>query len=268
MYEALRDISQEFLLPGAENVPADTVSLFETNTQFVESFMVGLNHEMTRELLWREYPSDQRGTYFTQFWDVAGSSDPGSPTQMPALHQWDAKAPLGRTFMAQGAQSGLVLLIRGEVLRRYPGTVIYAVRADTLNQEQPDERHPIFRGTLDPDIVFLGFNLTEAVARGDGGQPGYYFVIQEQPAEPRFGLDVPGEFGGDISSWSQLTWGHVVPDAEALDRLTYLPLTGPLNGRRVEEAEWAFNSAHMARITLQKRVRVAIHANDLLPPRR
>jgi hypothetical protein len=60
----------------------------------------------------------------------------------------------------------------------------------------------------------------------------------------------------------------VVPDAEALDRLTYLPLTGPLNGRRVEEAEWAFNSAHMARITLQKRVRVAIHANDLLPPRR
>ena len=268
MYEALRDFSQEFLLPGAENVPADSVSLVETNTRFVESFMVGLNHEMSRELLWREYPADQRGTYFTRFWDVAGSANPDSLKQIPSVHEWDPKVPLGGNFMAHSAQSGLVLLIRGEVLRRYPGTVIYAVRVDTLDQEKPDELYPIFRGTLDPDIVFLGFNLTEARARGDGGQPGYYFVIQEQPAEPRFGLDVPGEFGGDLSAWSHLTWGHVVADAEALDRLTHLPLAGPLNGRRLEEVEWAFNSAHMARITLQKRMRVVIHANELLPPRR
>ena len=33
--------------------------------------MVGLNHEMARELLWREYPTDQRGSYFRQFWDTA-----------------------------------------------------------------------------------------------------------------------------------------------------------------------------------------------------
>ena len=33
--------------------------------------MVGLNHEFARELLWREYPTDQRGSYFRQFWDVA-----------------------------------------------------------------------------------------------------------------------------------------------------------------------------------------------------
>jgi len=27
---------------------------------------------MGRELLWREYPTDQRGSYFRQFWDVKG----------------------------------------------------------------------------------------------------------------------------------------------------------------------------------------------------
>ena len=37
--------------------------------------MVGLNHEFARELLWREYPTDQRGSYFRQFWDVRGVLD-------------------------------------------------------------------------------------------------------------------------------------------------------------------------------------------------
>ena len=69
MYEALRDLSQDFLFPGLEHVPPNTVTLLETNPKFVESFLVGLNAEMSRELLWRNYPTDQRGTYFRQFWE-------------------------------------------------------------------------------------------------------------------------------------------------------------------------------------------------------
>ena len=71
MYSALRDIDQDLLLPGIENIPENTISLLQTNTVFLNSYMVGLNHEMARELLWREYPTDQRGTYFRQFWDAA-----------------------------------------------------------------------------------------------------------------------------------------------------------------------------------------------------
>jgi hypothetical protein len=268
MYVALRSLSPDFLLPGAEHVPADTVSLVATNARFVESFMVGLNHEMGRELLWREYPSDQRGTYFTQFWDTAGSASPDAATQLPAIHQWDPTASLGGTFLGGGTADRLVLLVRGELLRRYPGTVIYGVRADSLDDEQPEEAHPIFRGTLEPDIVFVGFNLTEADARGGADGAGYYFVFQEQPGDPRFGLDVPGDFGAaveSLTSWDQLTWGHVVNDAAAFEQLTHVPLAGRLGGRRLEEAEWSLNSAHMARITLQKQVRVAIHASTLLP---
>ena len=37
--------------------------------------MVGLNHEFARKLLWREYPTDQRGSYFRQFWDARGFID-------------------------------------------------------------------------------------------------------------------------------------------------------------------------------------------------
>ena len=32
MYEALRDLSQDFLFPGLEQVPANTVTLLETNS--------------------------------------------------------------------------------------------------------------------------------------------------------------------------------------------------------------------------------------------
>ena len=71
MYEPLRDMSQDWLLPGLDKVPPNTITVLETNPRFIESYMVGLNHEMARELLWREYPTDQRGTYFRQFWDLS-----------------------------------------------------------------------------------------------------------------------------------------------------------------------------------------------------
>ena len=85
-----------------------------------------------------------------------------------------------------------MLLIRGELLRRYPNTVIYAVRAAEtddgrdLSTNPNDERHPVFRGTLQPDVTFVGFDLTaDDVVTGSG----WFFVLQQQPTEPRFGLD-------------------------------------------------------------------------------
>jgi len=72
MYEKLRDISSELFLPNLQLIPPNTISLLVTNPEFIESYMTGLNHEFGRELLWREYPTDQRGSYFRQFWDVKG----------------------------------------------------------------------------------------------------------------------------------------------------------------------------------------------------
>jgi hypothetical protein len=204
MYESLRDLSQEWLLPGVEQVPANTVSLLVTNQRFIEAYMVGLNHEMARELLYNEYPTDQRGSYFRQFWEVAGFVPPTrqfSPESLKEslrdihpIHRWGREAKLGENGirMVPPGEDLIVLLVRGDLLLRYPNTIVYAAKASKLNLagvisrillERTEERHPIFRGTLKPDISFFGFNLTQEKAMGD---PGWFFVLQEHATEPRF----------------------------------------------------------------------------------
>src|SRR5215216_4166577 len=111
MYEALRDLSQDFLFPGLEHVPPNTVALLQPNPKFVESFLVGLNTEMGRELLWRNYPTDQRGTYFQQFWDTTDDSK----FDIARITEWGDRK-LGDNSAT--TSDTLVLLIRGELLRR------------------------------------------------------------------------------------------------------------------------------------------------------
>ncbi len=60
MYRPLAQVSPHFLLAGLDRIPPNTVTLLETNPSFVEAYLVGLNHEMGRELLWREYPTERR----------------------------------------------------------------------------------------------------------------------------------------------------------------------------------------------------------------
>ena len=119
-YAYLRDISKELLIPNLHLIPPNTISLLETNPMFIESYMVGLNHEMGRELLWREYPTDLRGSYFRQFWEVKGISNPDTPADAEQLkditkiHAWPSASPLGahkpppgpRADVQPGAQAG------------------------------------------------------------------------------------------------------------------------------------------------------------------
>ena len=53
MYKPLLDISSEHFLPNINKIPPNTITLLETNQRFIEAYMVGLNHEFARELLWR-----------------------------------------------------------------------------------------------------------------------------------------------------------------------------------------------------------------------
>jgi hypothetical protein len=73
--------------------------------------------------------------------------------------------------------------------------------------DESDERYPIFRGALPDDITFLGFNLSREDARGGtaASPEGFFFVFQEQPSEPRFGLE-PTERANVTTSWSDLAW--------------------------------------------------------------
>jgi hypothetical protein len=259
MYEPLRDLSQDWLLPGLEHVPENKVVLLQTNQRFVEAYMAGLSHEFSRELVWNEYPTDQRGTYFRQFWDPAGhvpadgtSSDRESLRDIREIHLWSSSAlgansprrlPSGSTR----EEERLVLLIRGDLLRRYPTATVYATFSSNAGPAPGDpERHPLFRGTLRPDVTFLGFDMTvaQAGAAPVGGRR-WYFVLQEQAGETRFGFDEAASGGG--LAWTNLAVvGGAHIDVAAVPRL----------GR---------TAAEIARSALQQPVRVLIPAASLLP---
>lgn len=268
MYEALRDLSQDFLLPGLDDVPGNTVALLETNSPFVESYMVGLSAEMSSELLWRDYPTDQRGTYFRQFWDTSvgqAKLDLEKP-----ITDWGSSHLGSNTPNTAGK---LVLLIRGDLLRRYPNTVLYAARAVKtgaqldVSRKPEDERHPLFRGTLKPDVTFVGFDLKQDEALGNppNDPNGWYFVIQQQPTEPRFGLDV-ADFSTPqppaLTTWDDLSWRHFANTEADFQALSYVPAIKTFP--EIEHVNWGRNSSHQAFITLQRPMRIAIHARQMI----
>ncbi|WP_406723870.1 DUF3892 domain-containing protein [Streptomyces sp. GD-15H] len=294
MAELLTELGQDHLLPGVQEIPADTVTLLRTNPAFVEAFLTGANHELGRELLWRGFPTDRSATSFRHFWDARGTVPPGEEEpDVPPLAEWPRRARLGTVAVGPSGGEELVLLVRGELVRRFASLGLHARRA--LPPDTPggprrlgDERlEPVFFGRLDPDILYAGFPITAAEARGDdaaegseGGDPGWYLVFEEHPTAPRFGLDVPSRdaaHGALPPTWRDISWASVVPDADALDALTHAPLTTPFGapsrplrtprhaGETVPEVTWAYNAAHLAHITLQQPARVAFHATDLLP---
>lgn len=264
MYKPLRELGKENICPGIGRIPPNKITLLLTNQPFVESYMVGLNHEMGRELLWREYPTDQRGSYFRTFWEKNGFvvPEPGlsekdkaeKEKDIPRIHTWKRQSFLGshpNPAPADGKkiQEKVVLTIRSDLFKRYPNTVVFAQRAKWLNQAQgtremdetleinPDQPYntdiiktPLFGAEFPPDIKCFGFNLTLDQARGNAQDPGWYFVIMERPGEPRFGLDEPpADFAfttsGGLKLWNDLHWGHISPGKPAYEQLEVLNLS-------------------------------------------
>lgn len=259
MYKPLSDLSSELFLPNINLIEQNSITLLETNDRFIEAYMVGLNHEMARELLWREYPTDQRGSYFRQFWDVSNFLPPSADDNeglreklkdIFPIHLWPKKPstekPIAHELgqhnprVENGQKANLVLVIRGELLKRYPTAVIYAHKADwglipdTTTKDINEERRfveltqaerdnpgdhrdkiktPLFEAKVEPDIYFFGFDLDDEQARGTlnptstNDDPGWFFVIKERPGEPRFGLD--DNKAPRIINWNNLSWQDV-----------------------------------------------------------
>ncbi|MEJ8850704.1 hypothetical protein [Variovorax rhizosphaerae] len=246
MYEPLRDLSQEMLLPGLEDVLPDSVIGLKTNRRFVEAYMVGLNVEMGRELLWRGFPTDQQGTCFKQFWDTRAAPEPRA--DIGPLHLWGDR-PLADPATAP-VREQFVMLMRSTLLKRYPNAIVFAVSGFfTRNGGRAPADDPLaivmpsFSGTMQPDVSFFGFDITTEQATGADGHAGYYIVIQEHPTEPRFGLDEDTPTGG----------------------ASHLAVAGgPPAGVPLDGLQWGRNSAHMAGIVRQLPVRISIHASQLV----
>jgi hypothetical protein len=203
---SLAELGQELLLPGLDGVPPNTIVPLETNTPFVEAFLVGLNTELGRELLWREFPVPAGTTFFDRFWDGGA----GAPPDILPIAAWGDRA-LGAPSVA-GADERFVMLIRSDLLRRYPHAVIYATKSAAGGQPA-QESFPIFSGALLPDVRFFGFDIPA----DEFSQ--WSIVIQEQPSAPRFGVEV-----GVVETASYLPVAGDLHSARVADRLRQPPV--------------------------------------------
>ena len=263
MYSALAELSAEWMLPGVSNVLMDTAALLETNPRFVEAFMVGLNEELARELLWREYPAYRTGTFFQTFW---GATVNGAPApDIPPIATFDANGHLGDHMAGHSTGGNLVLLIRGELFRRYPNALVSAVPATwnsvTKTRGLGTPRHwPIFRGEIGPDISFFGFDINDPKGSDDpAANPGWYFLIEEHATEPRFGLE-PETSTPQDGSWNELSWS----DSDVVLDHGFLNPASTLSVPSREGVSWGQDAAAMAYILMRRPVRVALHGRALL----
>jgi hypothetical protein len=184
MYDALVALAPDFVLPGAADIPADSVLLLQPDAGAVAAFIAGLNHELARELVWRGFPVDRRATFFRTFWDGRGTAAP-TPALAP-LASWDQHAALADL----GGGRPTVLAVRGDLLRRYPRTRVSAVRAVNATTPADESTGTVdagFTGFMAPDLRFFGFNLGGSSGRSTPSDPGWFFVLAEQATEARFG---------------------------------------------------------------------------------
>jgi hypothetical protein len=251
-YRLLARYDHTRLLPGVDAIPPDSVTLLETNPRFVAAYLAGVNHELNRELLWRRYPTDQRGTPVRRFWDRLGAPD---VTDVPPMHHW---APERSLVDVVGGESNLVLLLRGELLRRYPNTVVLAIPATAAGAPSDDEttvERASFAGFVEPDIAFFGFDLVDDdLRRGDG----WFFALQEQITEPRFGLDESRPTGA-LTAWRQATWPDTGVAEAAPFTIEDLRDCALANGLQPVPAD----GATVAEALFQNPVQVLVHARHL-----
>ncbi|MEO0644663.1 MAG: hypothetical protein AAFZ17_00695 [Cyanobacteria bacterium J06650_10] len=190
-WRLLRDHALEWLLPSSRDLLDDTVTLFESNPTFVQAFLAGLNHRLVAELRWRGLPIQRGCTPIRRFWDSADVQKQRPVDDISSLRNWSQ--PLGDMANAPPEVTGknLILVLKSELFRRFPDTLIYAVPAqgsqnspDFTSPPDPSVREgyvwPIFQGSAGPGTAFFGFPLTASQARA------HWLVIEQAPIGLRF----------------------------------------------------------------------------------
>lgn len=192
MVEPLIARGLEWLLPGLDRMPVESVAIAIPNRPLMEAYMAGANHELGRELSWRSFPTDGRGTILPCFWK-AGVDD------IRPIHRWSGE--LGENTASVVVPELCVLIVRGEIVRRFPNLLPYLQRAEpdanSTSGRRPVADHdtansiaPQFTGRPRDDVLFFGFPISPREARGQRSTPGasgYYVVFQEMLSRLTFG---------------------------------------------------------------------------------
>jgi len=235
-------LAPDWLLPGVGSVPMNSILSLQTNPEFIEAFLVGINSQFLAEARWRHLAIARGRTPLRMFW---GAIDPAKGQRGPDIKpiaEW-AKFPsleLGdRSHQAvpPGDPTGLndvIILFRTDLFRRYPGTLVYLVRKPAPGGDidarlsaspnfgaPPDATGhkpflgPVFTGNLTADVVFFSFNAAPENLND------YWLVLDEPPAEMRFVALPYAAQGGGLTFVQSSIDRHtrVAIDGEYLERL-------------------------------------------------
>ena len=218
-WDLLREHDKEWLLPGVETLPKDSISALQTNPAFIDAYMVGLNSQFMAEMRWRDLAVDRKSTPLRMFWGQVDYATGQRIADINPLAEW-AKAtdkPLGdlthQTIPPDDPNNKtgkrLVLVFRSDLFRRYPSTLVYLVKpnladdVDDVLQQTPDfnlkgnDRSnrlffgPIFIGRITPEVTFFIFDVSPDTL------DQFWLVLDEPPSERRFRSD---ERDGKLSS--------------------------------------------------------------------
>ena len=293
-YEFLRKKGAEFLLPGFGGIAEHSVSLLVTNSAFVESYLLGLNHETSREFAWRQFPAALDSTWFRRFWDYLGETP---KYDISPIKQWQNRRKLG----AGTSENDAVVLVKSPLFKRYPDTLVYAVPAKwvPIRDLEPEELAelkrtkaiaankkvrlanferkqdiltPSFSGKIGGSASFFGFSTdplslvgTPTPEKGTG-DPGYFIVFEQAATNQKFGLDQAQNFTPNRapSSADDLSWGHFATSQEDLDQRPFAELEPGWQTTAIDGAFWGKTSADTAKLAPQSPVRIMFHASGLM----
>jgi hypothetical protein len=145
-------------------------------------------------------------------------------------------------------------MVRGDLVRRYPGVVAHAV----LHQSADPGGIPIFGAgspvqtlfhvLLPPNILLVGFAMTRQ--RIDTAGEKWWFTLSENPTEPRFGLDPSRQ--APAPTRDDLVWDDfgVVRPRQFLDATQHTDLA-------FDAVQWGASSSSVAYLLFQLPARAA-----------
>lgn len=218
-----RDVEQtlpEWLLPGVNALPEDSVIALETNPTFTDACLLGYNHQLLSELRWRNLPIATGCTPLRVFWDRAHTLTGDRVDDILGVTRWPDASDLGTPPHRPAAVGGadLVIVVRGQLFLRYPRTIVYLVSAkhgaatDFDVDPDPAAAHilPSFQGRIGADVTFFGFQGVPSSA-----VQTHWLVFEEPPHGYRFynlgkpeAQGVPGTADG--ARWASDTFADPV----------------------------------------------------------
>ena len=155
-----------------------------------------MNTEMGRELIWREYPTDERGSYFRKFWDQDELPEDFSKGYFDVKYMHNWKGRLGQNH-EPGKGRMIVFVIKSELMMMYPQTSICLARAKTSSNERYLEKilSPAMTGWLSNDTFMAGFYPDQLETTS-----GVYLTFVETDKSQRFSNEYKGSANDSLSS--------------------------------------------------------------------